>query len=197
MVWSQWDWATNNTQIYSSMRGQLTSDSNPHTSPSLNNRGDVVWEQNGQVYGLLSGQLMKLTIASNGQQPSINDFGEVVWVQNDPATGRNQIYSITRGYLTSDQNEHSNPSINNLGDVVWEQADPMSGWNQIYGIIGGVPTQITSDAAWHSQPSISNSGEVVWAQSQWQGSPDSRIYSSTRGQVTHDCPFGWDIASHL
>ena len=162
MVWSQWDPATNNTQIYSSVRGQLTSDFNPHTSPSLNNRGDVVWEQNGQVSGLYS-QLMPMHMGVNsGQQPSINDFGEVVWSQFDQATGRTQIYSITRGYLTNDQSEHTNPSINNQGDLVWEQTDPMGQYNQIYGIIGGVPSQLTNDPGWHGQPSISNSGEVVW-----------------------------------
>ncbi len=190
IVWSQSD-PTGYQQIFSSVRGQLTSDTTQHMFPALNNRGDVVWEQNGQIYGLLSGQLTQLTMFNNGHQPSINDFGEVVWSQFDPTTGHNQIYSITRGYLTTDQNEHFNPSINSRGDLVWEQPDPTNGLNQIYGIINGIPSQITNNPAWHSQPSISNSGEVVWVQSQWQGTPDGRIYSSTRGQVTHDCPLGF------
>ncbi len=185
VVWSQFDPGTGHQQVYSSMRGQLTNDQNDHINPSVNNRGDVVWEQNGQIYGTLSGQLIQFTY-NGGYQPSINDSGEVVWQQTDFETGRMQICSNVRGKLTSDATDHYNPSVNNRGDVVWEQYDGTS--SQIYGIINGVPAQITTGQSWHMQPSISNSGEVVWS----QGSPGSNnyIYSSTRGQLTFGCPSG-------
>ena len=188
VLWSQFDPGTNRQQIYSSTRGQLTNDQNDHMNISANNRGDVVWEQMGQIYGILSGQVTQITY-NNGYHPSINDSGEAVWYQNDFATNRMQLYSNVRGRLTSDANDHYNPSMNNRGDVVWEQYDPGTGSSQIYGIINEVPAQITAGPAMHIQPSIGNTGEVVWS----QGSigSNNNIYSSTRGQLTFGCPSGF------
>ena len=129
VLWSQFDPGTNRQQIYSSTRGQLTNDQNDHMNISANNRGDVVWEQMGQIYGILSGQVTQITY-NNGYHPSINDSGEAVWYQNDFATNRMQLYSNVRGRLTSDANDHYNPSMNNRGDVVWEQYDPGTGSSQ-------------------------------------------------------------------
>ena len=185
MVWSQLDPATNNTQIYSSMRGQLTSELNPHNTPSLNNRGDVVWEQGNWITGIIQGAPVSI---GPGTNPSINDSGEVVWDQYDSNTGNVAIYSSVRGLLS--QAPAFSPAINNNGDVVWVQSDG-SGFNQIFVDIAGVITQITFDQEHHSDPFISNSGEVVWSQSRMTTEGQRRIFSSTRGQLTHDCPFGW------
>jgi hypothetical protein len=141
IVWSQFDAAMGVSQIYSSTRGQLTTDANQHTWPSINNRGDVVWEQNGQIYGIISGgstsTSTQLTSDPNQHShPSINDSQEVVWLLSDPVDG-GRIYSNMRGFLTPvDGVSRNAPSINNKGDVVWEQYDnPVTGFTQIYGLI--------------------------------------------------------------
>ncbi|OGW35094.1 MAG: hypothetical protein A2X58_09790, partial [Nitrospirae bacterium GWC2_56_14] len=175
-------------QIMSSTRGQLTSDANEHINPSVNNRGDLVWEQNSNIYGNLSGQVQQLTYSGNAMQPSINDKQEVVWSQTNG--GNSQIYSNQRGWLTSDPNDHWDPAINNAGDVVWAQSSIVSGWHQLYKLPAGssTPVQVTNNNADHWSPSISNTGEVVWTES---NGGLARVYSSTRGQLTFDgCP-GW------
>ena len=179
-------------QIYSSTREQLTTDATDHRSPSVNNRGDVVWEQydgvNNQIYGYINGSFIQITSDNTSHSdPSINDNGEVVWSQYDNTLGTKQIYSSLRGGLTNDSNEHSGPSINNNGDVVWSRYD---GWSQnegpieqIHGIINGAIVQITTESGWHIQPSINDSGEVIW--NQYNG-----IYSNTRGRLSGSCPDG-------
>ena len=68
--------------------------------PSVNNRGDVVWEQKypwepfGPIYGIISGQTVQVA-AADGAGPSINDNQEIVWSRMN--NGRWQIYSNRRG----------------------------------------------------------------------------------------------------
>jgi tartrate dehydratase beta subunit/fumarate hydratase class I family protein len=195
VVWSQFDQATGVNQIYSSTRGQLTSDANPHDSPSLNNLGDVVWEQKfpweqtGPIYGVISGQLVQ--VAADGNTPSINDSQEIVWSRLN--NGYWQLYSNRRGFLTSDFANHQGPALNNAGDVVWMQQDAVGGLYQIFRRKTGEdqPVQVTSGAVHHGSPSISNSGEVVWSEGPTPG-PGAQIYSSIRGRLSSEgCP-GFD-----
>ena len=151
VVWSARDQMTGMHQIYSNIRGQLTSDPTDHYAPSVNNRGDVVWSQydsanmKWQIYGLIGGELTQLSFDNNDHyDPAIGDTGEVVWAQYDQYASTYHIYSTVQGLLTSDSAMHLAPSVNNKGDVVWEQHD-MMGPPQIHGIIGGIPTQVTSE----------------------------------------------------
>ncbi len=198
VVWSQADPGTGYSQIYSSTRGQLTTDLAPHESPSLNNRGDVVWEQKypwewtGPIYGIISGQLVQ--VVADGTLPSINDHQEIVWSRQN--NGYWQPYSNRRGFLTNDSIDHLDAAINNKGDLVWAQFDWMTGWNQIYRLAFGETqtVQVTNTPTWHSGPSISNSGEIVWSEGSMPGpGSGARVYSSTRGILTSAaCPAGDD-----
>jgi hypothetical protein len=115
----------------------------------VNNRGDVVWEQDGNIYGNLSGQVQQLTFNGQAMQPSINDKQEVVWSQTD-GPGHWQIYSNQRGWLTIDATDHMDPAINNAGDVVWAQN------GDIYGLMSAACTADLQRNA--VAPSISNTG---------------------------------------
>ena len=104
IVWSQYDNDTGYYQIFSSTRGRLTSDLNHHESPSVNNRGDVVWtrkyiyEPEGPIYGIIDGREALLSTAP-GDHPWINDDQEIVWSRRN---GYLHVYSNRRGYLTTD-----------------------------------------------------------------------------------------------
>lgn len=183
--------------IYSNIRGKLSTLTLyvNHYSPAMNNHGDVVWVQYEQfdastfnIQGIISHVPVQLTYGGfyGNSAPSINDAGEVVWSQYDPDTEYYQLYSTTRGILTTVPVDHSHSFINNRGDVVWEQSDGTH--IQIHGIIAGEQVQLTNDATDHWAPSINDSGELVWAQP--DGTGNSRIFSNTRGQLTFDCPIG-------
>ena len=188
VVWSEND-GTGHWQVYSSTRGKLTNDQNEHLSPSLNNRGDVVYEYTGpagqSIAGLISGRTVTF---GEGRRPSINDNREVVWVRQNPATYRDDAYSTTRGYLNLPAMVYE-VWINNAGDVVWTQDDPSSGFPQVFKLPAGttIPVRVTSDSGTHTSPRISNSGEIVWTLPLDMN--NASIYSSTRG-IVGPCPAG-------
>ncbi|HAK61279.1 MAG TPA: hypothetical protein DCO77_13020 [Nitrospiraceae bacterium] len=193
IVTAEADPETQKVHIYSNLRGKLSILFEDHWPPSLNNRGDVVWVQHDQImndniYGLIFNEPAQLTYDGfyTNAAPSIGGAGEVVWSQYDTGTGFYQIYSATRGYLTTDPADHFQPSINGRGDVVWGQSDGT--YTQIHGIIAGEHVQITFDMADHWVSALNDSGEVVWAQA--DGTGNTRIFSNTRGQLTFDCPAG-------
>lgn len=185
IIWSKSDMNTGLEQIFSSTRGQLTFDGVSHYDASGNNRGDLVWIQDGQVHGILSGTPAQLTSGPEYYlRPAINDLQEVVAIQVGDSGA--SIYSSRRGILTGPINDLRAVSLNNRGDVVWEQSDGMTGL-QIYGIISGVLTHVSPDNTWSYHPSINDSGEVVWSQTVDTGT--DRIFSNVRGQITGDCPY--------
>ena len=123
-------------QLYSNVRGRLTSDANDHYNPSMNNRGDVVWEQydpgtgSSQIYGIINGVPAQITAGPAMHiQPSIGNTGEVVWSQGSIGSNNN-IYSSTRGQLTFGCPSgfgHNEPSVNSCGDLTFTSYDPMNG----------------------------------------------------------------------
>ncbi len=187
VIWSQFDQVTELNQLFSSLRGQLTSDNTGKNSAAINDLGDLVWVEyvyvNGinsfAVKGNIGGQLVEVATSSNGiGKVDLNDLGEVVWTQND-AMNTSQVYSNLRGQLTSGTIDHFNPSINNRGDVVFSQLDPTG--QQIYKLAAGdsLPTVVTSGNTDHRSPSINDIGEIVWAESGTDSF--SRLVSTVRG----------------
>jgi hypothetical protein len=188
VVWSQYDPATGHYQIYSSTRGQLTTDVNDHYYPSINKFGDVVWQQydaqhTTSIFGLISGRVIQVTYGSGDSHPSINDSGEIVY------NAQGQIYSTIRGQLTNDiyPLRSSSPSINNKGDVVWSQMDDSLLVSRIFKLASGAtaPVAVTDGTTTPDSPSINDSGEIVWVD---VVSGQQRLVSSTRGQLTSVCP---------
>nr|WP_284694664.1 6-bladed beta-propeller [Geomonas sp. Red32] len=189
IVWGQND-QNLFSQLFSSTRGQLTSEQNQHYTPAINNVGDMVWTEfdptlPGVVLrGVIGGQPVTIARGSYGMSKvDINDSGEVVWSQPDGAFNT-QIYSNLRGQLTSDATSHDLPSINNQGDVVFQQYDQsMPGPVQIYKLAAGTttPVAITTDASYHYGPAINDSGEVVWSQQDQANPYSSQLVSSVRG----------------
>ena len=93
--------------IYSTDRGAITNDSNWQWNPDINNFGEIVWEQNNEIWSDLRGKI------GNGNNPSINDLGEIVW------DFKGNIFSSLRGAITSGQDYDSRPQINNSGAIAF------------------------------------------------------------------------------
>jgi len=203
VFWLQLDQATGKEQIFSSLRGQLTSDPVRHTSVAGNNLGDLVWVETDEnsivstVRGIINDQ--PVTFAS-GQywiyKVDINDHGEVVWSQEGGGSN-SQIFSSLRGQITSGPVPSFDASINNRGDVVFVRPPQESGPLQVYLLAAGStePVPVTGDSVSHSSPAISDSGEIVWAEYLGQPWPTMRLVSSVRGVLVPylSATFGLDL----
>lgn len=115
-------------------------------------------------------------IVAEGFAPAHNAAGEIVWTAYDAASGANQIYSSSRGRLTSAPVQHDYPAINRYGDVVWSQYDPAFG-TTIHGLIDGQERQLTFGSN-DRYPSLSDSGELIYVGS------DDQLHSIVRGRLT-------------
>ena len=66
-------------QVFSSTRGQLTTEPEAFLgSPSVNNRGEVVWVQSGELHSLVEGQVTEFG-GLVGFRLDLNDSGDVVF----------------------------------------------------------------------------------------------------------------------
>ena len=97
----------NTFDIYSTERGAITNDGIWQYNPDINNIGEIVWDQNGQVWSDLRGMI------GFGSNPAINDLGEIVW------SSGGDIYSNVRGQLTFDIDNDLYPQIANNSDVTF------------------------------------------------------------------------------
>jgi|GEM_PF-5736581 len=190
-VWVEFNPSNNYDQIMSNKRGALVTDAAFHYSPSINGIGDVVWSQMVSGFEQIkkrsnSGTVADVTTGSvNHSDPAINDNGEVVWVQFDSVSGFDQIFSSTRGLLTSSAAWHYSPAINNNGEVCWSQYDPATLETQVACLGGGM---ITSGVNEHYSPSINNAGTIVW--SEVDAATGNTFIGSISGNVTDICPNG-------
>src|SRR6185369_7635119 len=195
VVWSEY--LNGYRQVFSSSRGQLTYDNIDHYGPVINNLGDIAWSEsvwNGgnntfAIKGIIAGQPVQL--ASNSQNSSywlggISDKGEVVWSLYGGSYS--QVFSSSRGQLTFDLTYHDAPAISSQGDVAWVQNDG-TGMRQIYKLAVGAttPVAVTSDSRTHDEVALNSLGEAIWAD--FNGG-SSRLYSTTRGQLTFSTPSG-------
>jgi len=97
--------------IYSTVRGAITSNATWEYNPDINDGGEVVWDQDGEVWSSVRG------FVATGVQPSINDLGEIVW------TDGGDLYSSERGQLTTGAFDDRQPQLNNAGQVAFLRDD--------------------------------------------------------------------------
>ena len=124
VVWTALDMSFT-TQIYSNVRGRLTTDWSNYYRPSINNNGDVVFVQYGmgpgQVFKIGSGSTIPEAVTSDNLDHlsvAINDNGEIVWAAKD--LSGTSIVSTVRGVLPiAVTGDLSRVDINNCGDVVY------------------------------------------------------------------------------
>jgi hypothetical protein len=112
--------------------------------------------QNGNVYSNTRGYITS-GLNDDNANPAINDAGEIVWEQQ--VGGVRQIFSNTRGQLTSEDANHYLPSLNENRELVWQQISGYS-FQQIISNLNGLIT--SGDGPDHRWPDINNHGEIVW-----------------------------------
>ncbi|MGD2093835.1 MAG: hypothetical protein PVH77_02395 [Phycisphaerales bacterium] len=103
---------TGNTyDIYSTSRGPITNNSIWQQNPDINNNGEIVWNQDGEIWSNVRGYI------ALGTDPSINDLGEIVWTYDG------DVFSSIRGQMTFDSLTDLYPQINNLGEIAFLHGD--------------------------------------------------------------------------
>jgi len=199
-VWAQMDPATGVHQVFSSTRGQLTSDPADHQNPVINSLGDVVWRQSDPVtqqlslQGIIGGKAVtvddSLYSLVGGGLVDLNDRGEVVWAQWD-GFGTSYLYSSVRGIVFYGTSSIASVSLNNGGDIVFVQTDPSSGTQQVFKLAAGsgTPVALTSGSLNRNSAAINDGGEVIWSE-QDPAQPSGRLVSSTRGILQSSVQLG-------
>ena len=157
MVWTQM--VGGYSQVFSSLRGQITRGPVHHLSPAVNAAGEIVWVQRvrgkAQIFSSAKGQVTKDSV--DHVQPALNSLGEIVWVQR--AEVHDQVFSSRRGQLTFSLRDHEQPSINDAGEVAW--IEKLGSYWQVVSSIHG---PIVIEPAEHFQPRLNNLGVLVWSQ---------------------------------
>ncbi|NJD92276.1 MAG: choice-of-anchor D domain-containing protein, partial [Geobacter sp.] len=196
-LYDQGNWST---QIYSSLRGQLTSPPTTYSDPAINSLGDVVWVENGNTLrGTIGGQTVTLaTTPFWFHGADINDRGEVVWSQCD-SSNRCQIISSVLGPLTGNDTDYNSPHINNRGDIVYSKFDQSAQPSmQVYKLGTGslTPVKVANSSSNQWSPAINDSGEIVWNEGDASGPLwVNRLVSSVRGTLltTNNGVMGVDL----
>ncbi len=156
MVWAQV--VGGHSQVFSSLRGQVTRDAADHLDPAVNAAGEIVWVQpvrgKTQIFSNIKGQVTRDPV--NHVQPALNSRGEIVWVERVDV--HDQIFSSQRGQLTFALKDHEQPAINDAGEVVWIEKISAS-WQVVSSIHGPINLDIVD----RFQPRINNVGVVVWS----------------------------------
>jgi hypothetical protein len=158
---------------------QITSGDSLHIGPSINNNGEIIWNEeiNGtmQIISNLHGQIT--TDHHDKYYSEINDNGEIAWCEpffrsvKSNLQGTIMDYHIPRGV-----------SLSNSGEIIWSERWYYSGIekNQLISNIRGV---ISESDIGIKMPDMNDNGEVVWSQfvdGYWQ------IFSNIKGQITFD-----------
>jgi len=147
------------SQVFSSLRGQITWGPVHHLNPAVNAAGEIVWVQRvqgiAQIFSNVKGQVTKDPVSH--VQPALNGQGEIVWVQR--ADVHDQVFSSRRGQLTFSLRDHKQPAINDADEVVWIEK-----LGSFWQVVSSIHGPIIIEPADHFQPRLNNLGVVVWSQ---------------------------------
>ncbi len=154
-------------------------------TPSINENGDMAWEQDGQIYLQLNGQTA-VNISNNADfnlEPRINQAGNVIWHAIDQATGKNKIYiydqTLGRRLVSNTAFNATMPDMNDNGEAVWVENDGTD--NEIVYYNGSTATRITNNTLDDTAPHISANGTVVWQGMEAEGDYEIFQYTPTSG----------------
>ena len=116
-------------QIYSTVRGQITTDAANHWSPCINDHGEIVWNQ----YGASTALAVSSTRGSLGPcyfLQGLNNSGDYCY--SDFAAATNQpgyttyphIFSSLHGVIINDSAQYQfEGDLNDAGTIVWSGSD--------------------------------------------------------------------------
>jgi len=180
--------STGQSQIFSTLRGQITFEPDGASFPAINDVGEIVYLARGQIFSTSRGKLTNFTnpdIRIRGVS-SINNLGEVVFTVDTGVHG-NQLFTLESGQITRGRGQWMLPYINDLGTIVAVTRNE----NGYYDVFDTMGKQLTfTDGSINTlNPSINNRGELVF------DSQDEhylrQIFHETLGQITD-----WTIFPH-
>src|SRR6185369_11070918 len=147
-------------RIYSSRRGLLRSFPGICYQPSINNPGDVIWQEspgNGtwQFLKLAAGSTTPVMVTTAVPQDAyaINDLGEVVWTQD--VDGYQQIISSVRGQLTfGDHGYLSSLKLDDCGRVGFKEIKVGIWTENLYLLEGNGTCQASAGGATREEATL-------------------------------------------
>ncbi len=144
---------------------QITDDDDDcdHLNPGINNQGDIVWEQEGQIFLYTDQNIVSITdVADQCKEPMINSRGEIVYAKLEGSYY--QIFSTDRGQITFNNLDHQQPDVNDKGEIIWREEE--SGEWQIFSNVRNIDDdgQLTDDDIDKRTPSINNNDILVWTE---------------------------------
>ena len=149
---------------------QLSDGTERSSFPSINDRGEVVWQCRPGVHPeicLYDGTTTS-RLTNNEREdthPRINDNGQVVWERYDLSDYEVFLYNgRKRIQLTNNALDDLEPQINNSGYVVWlgrESPGPNPN-DEILLYNGTSVTSLAVNSLYVRYPRINNNGYVVW-----------------------------------
>jgi len=87
IVWQQTiaGGSTDDWEIWTNIRGQITFDDTDSTNPAINDSGEIVWQQwdgeDWEIYSSVRGRITNNNV--DDTRPHINNSGTIVWMTND------------------------------------------------------------------------------------------------------------------
>jgi hypothetical protein len=117
------------SQVFSTVRGQVTFDLADHYDPCINDNGEIIWRQWGPLGTRTYSTTRGILPASYGDEPhGLNNLGEVcfsAWLQSSPTTLTTpHIASSSHGVIINDPAVYQwDGSINDSGTIVWDATD--------------------------------------------------------------------------
>ncbi|ALC17042.1 hypothetical protein DSOUD_2278 [Desulfuromonas soudanensis] len=160
LVWQQYELDFFSSSIVKSDGGTPVTVAASGMHPSINDAGEVVYEDWGAIYSSI-----RTSLEIPGTFPDINNRGDLVCSAFD-ANDNSQIYRLDYGttvpvQVTFEPTEHYSPSINDSGEVVYEQFN-ISGQNRIVSSTRGALTSSCPLDVVHLFPDINSCGDVAF-----------------------------------
>ena len=120
-----------------------------------------------------------VSLGTDGRAPVMSDEGEVVWIRWHEPSGRFQIFSSSRGWLTEDPTDKISVTVNDLGWLAWidRQGDT---W-RLRCSLGGQTLTITEGTIPLGRPALNNAGVLVFSRQEAEG---GRILQVTVSEPT-------------
>jgi hypothetical protein len=145
---------------------------------SINDAGEVVWAESGEIHLYDGTNTIQLTNDSEeipDRRPQINNRGEVAWLRGHGVSGRVVhytydvfLYDGTEMIQLIDDTHYDHwPKLNNAGQVVWQGGadEPDYYLNEETEILlydGATTLQLTNNSYYDGSPQINDAGHVVW-----------------------------------
>jgi hypothetical protein len=211
VVYGFWD-ANGYSQVFSTVRNQITSGNKNHDFPCINDAGEIIWLE----YPLSGPKIISSTRGVLPDNPGwlldLNNNGEIcstASMEGPPGFySTPHVYSSAHGLIINDYQLYQwDGGMNDAGTVVWTAPDePGSSWWHLFKAVWGpgdlTPPNITQIAAtpqalWPPNQRMIPVSLRVDAADEWDPSPIARIIRVTSNGPANTSASDWEITGPL